>query len=140
MKKLFGVVAVAGMLSLGALTAYAQDASALVKVPFPFVASGTVLPAGSYRVELDGAHPNLVMLYSADGKMGVPIAASFGGDIVTDGQARFEFRKLSDYYFLSEVRVNGDYDRIIPLSTKTMTAQIARFQAEADHALGGTQH
>jgi hypothetical protein len=104
------------------------------------VAAGSVLPAGSYRVVVDAADPDLTLLYSANGETGVPILTGFGSNVATDGQATFAFRKLGGYYFLSEIKVPGAYDRIVPLTTKTMTTQVARLQAEADHALGGTQH
>jgi hypothetical protein len=137
--KLFGVVAVAGILSLGAL-AYAQDETALVKVPFPFVASGTVLPAGNYRVVLDGGDLNMTMLYNANGNGGIGILSGLSTHVSAKDRATFSFEKVDGYYFLARISVPGFYDRVVPLSMRTMTTEVAKLQAAGDHALGGTQH
>ncbi len=140
-KQIFGILAVAGILALAALAAQAQDATAVVKVPFQFVVSGTVLPAGSYRVVPDAADPNLLKLYDVSGKIGVPIVTDFGGDVSGADQATFGFRKVGGYYFLSEIRLPGADDRVVPLTTKSITTQLAKLQAPADRAVsGGTQH
>jgi hypothetical protein len=136
--KLFGVVAVAGILSLGALTAYAQDEQAIAKVPFPFVVNGTLLPAGSYQVILDGADQNQVMLYSKSGTVGFPVLAAVGTTVSTRNHATFKFEKVDGYYFLSGVTVPGEYNRTVVLSPRTMTREAARLEAAADHAAGGT--
>ncbi len=140
-KQIFGIVAVAGILSLAALAAQAQDATAVVKVPFQFVVNGTVLPAGSYRVVPDLGDPAVLELYGVNGKIGVPIVTDFGGDVPGTEQATFGFRKVGGYYFLSEIRLPGAEDRVVPLTTKSITTQLAKLQLPADRAVsGGTQH
>ena len=88
------------------VSARAQDTEGVrVKVPFGFVAAGTILPAGTYTIGR----------LSADAFSGIAIHGYEHGvivlPIVVEGTAaekpKLSFEHVGDTYFLSEVRTPG---------------------------------
>jgi hypothetical protein len=115
MKKsyLTDVLTLTCLLGLG-ISARAQDTEGVrVKVPFEFVAAGTILPAGTYTVGR----------LSADAFSGIAIR-SYGHGVVVlpvavEGtaaeQPKLSFEHVGDRYFLSEVHTPaGTYTFALP--------------------------
>lgn len=107
MKKsyLTAVLTLTCLFGLG-MSAHAQDTEGVrVKVPFEFVAAGTILPAGTYTVGR----------LSADAFSGIAIRSYEHGVVVlpmvvegtATGQPKLSFEHVGGTYFLSEVHTPG---------------------------------
>jgi hypothetical protein len=110
MKKSYfiAVCMVAGLLG-GAVSAFAQDADAVVvKVPFEFVAGGATLPAGEYRVSRANPTINRELAISGYGKGSVYLLPlSFDDAAVAADQPTLSFEHVGGKYFLSKIRTPG---------------------------------
>ncbi len=138
MRKQLLVVLAAGALALAVVgTARAQDIS-LVKVSFPFVVEGTVLPAGSYLVELDSLH-GTVELRGQNVAAGAVVLTVPGVSVSSGSRPDVSFKKVENDYFLSEIRLPGLDARDVPLSSGMVAATLARLNAAGDRASNGTQ-
>jgi hypothetical protein len=138
-KQLFGILAAAGLFSLGILTpVHAQDTS-VVTLSFPFVVEGTLLPAGTYQVNLDDLY-GTVELRSESGRADAVVLTVPGATVSDEAKPALSFKKVENEYFLSEVRLPGLDAREVPLSPRTITAELAKLNTAADHATHGTQH
>lgn len=103
MKKsyLTAVLTLTCLLGVG-ISARAQDAEGVrVKVPFEFVAGGTTLPAGTYRVGRLSVDAHSVVAISGHDNGAFVLA------MVVDGtpakELKLSFEHVGDKYFLSEV-------------------------------------
>ena len=110
-------------LSVGA---HAQDVDGVVvTVPFDFVAGGTTLPAGEYRINRvnSGSNRELVVhSYSNGGAFVLPVA--FDG--VLTNQPALSFEHIGGRYFLSRIKTAGGV-----YTMTTPPARIALAQAKS---------
>ena len=131
MKKLFPLVALSlCVLALNAPSAFAQS-SATAKVPFPFIVDGRVLPAGEYRIAPVEDLSDVVQIISADGQSqamtiveAVEPSRASGDDLCS-----FQFRKVGDHYFLSQVDIEGEASLRVPLTDKGISEALASITA-----------
>jgi hypothetical protein len=96
--KIAGLV---GALGLFALAADAQTSVAKASVPFEFAASGAMLPAGEYTVEV----PDLsgVLLLHGSAGNSVALLTTFSGAVPNTSNAKFIFERRNGVAYLSSV-------------------------------------
>jgi hypothetical protein len=98
-----GLLAAAFVVCLGGS---ARAATIEVKVPFPFLVHGQTLPAGEYRVEIDGA----VVLFRGEkgnrASMFVMTTAAGGQDPAGDKPA-LSFTRYETQYRLADIWESG---------------------------------
>jgi hypothetical protein len=102
---LTAVLTLTCLLGLG-VTAGAQDTEGVrVRVPFEFVAGGTILPAGMYTVGrlFPDAHSGITISSFRNEAFVLPIAH----DRTRAGRLNLRFEHVGDKYFLSEVDTPG---------------------------------
>jgi hypothetical protein len=131
MKKLLSLVALSlCVLALNAPSALAQS-SATAKVPFPFIVDGHVLPAGEYRVAPAADLSDVLQIISADGQSeALTLVESVeSGSTSTSEPCTFQFRKVGDHYFLSQIDIQGEASLRVTLSDKEISAAIASITA-----------
>lgn len=142
MKKILVAVLMAGLVTFaGASIARAQVGdSLLVKVPFPFIVSGKVLPAGSYRITAQSGDPSLLLITSIDGH-----SAAFadtqkeGGEVPDGARLHLSFKNFDGHYFLSQV-VFGDALRDVRLSKVMAEQTLVRLNLmPGEHAEGSAK-
>ena len=112
------------LLGLG-VGAHAQDVDGvIVTVPFDFVASGTTLPAGEYRINRvnSGSNRELVIYSRNGGAFVLPVAFD---EVLTD-QPMLSFEHIGNRYFLSRIKTPGGV-----YSMKTPPERIALAQAKS---------
>jgi hypothetical protein len=90
-----------GALGVFTLAADAQTSVAKVNVPFEFAASGAMLPAGEYTVEV----PDLsgVLLLHGSAGNSVALLSTFSGAVPNSTSARFIFERRDGVVYLSSV-------------------------------------
>jgi hypothetical protein len=115
--------------------ARAQDEDAVVaKVPHDFVVSGTVLPAGTYRVsrvEPSGQRELVIRNYETGASV-ILIPTVFAG--APSEHARLSLQPVGNKYFLSEIQTsNGVYTIAIPSSA----IKLAQMEQQGSSASGG---
>ncbi len=131
MKKPLFAVMVLGLVFAGASWLHAQD-PAKVRVAFPFVVNGAVLPAGDYMVAPASDDLAVVTITSKDGKK-IALSAVHDGQLVTDQKTTFEFKKYGDTYFLWKVNVAGEYAHEISLPANLVADTLARLAQQRYH-------
>jgi hypothetical protein len=110
---LFTLISVLG-LGLGA-RAQEQD-TVLGKVPYDFVVSGQVLPAGTYRISRISTSSRTLEITSYETGATVFLTPTFFDDTQT-GHAQFSFEHAGDKYFLSAIETPiGTYSITVPHS------------------------
>jgi hypothetical protein len=138
-KLLLGGFAVLGILGLvGLHPAYAQGDTAIVKVPFSFVAGNTILPAGSYRVAPLTLGGDVMSIVSVKGGPGAELLTENLGDARLSGSAHFQFKEYGGHYFLAAITIPGETVRGVVLSQGHVATMLARLNAAA-HAAAVTQ-
>jgi hypothetical protein len=90
-----------GALGVFTLAADAQTSVAKASVPFEFAASGAMLPAGEYTVEV----PDLsgVLLLHGSAGNSVALLTTFSGAVPNTTNARFIFERRDGVVYLSSV-------------------------------------
>jgi hypothetical protein len=90
-----------GALGVFTLAADAQTSVAKANVPFEFAASGAMLPAGEYTVEV----PDLsgVLLLHGSAGNSVALLTTFSGAVPNTTNARFIFERRDGVVYLSSV-------------------------------------
>ncbi len=135
MKKSLVVLLVAGVVSLaGAFSAQAQGTdAALVKVPFQFIVSGKVLPAGSYRISMQTPNAAVLLISSLDGSnvAAVTLTQAQRNAYSPDGAARVAFTKYGGQYFMSSVSMSGEDSRAVVLSRTSAEQALAKLNLKA---------
>ena len=131
MKKLLPLVALSlCVLALNAPSAFAQS-SATAKVPFPFLVDGRVLPAGEYRVALADDMSDVIQIIGADGQAEALtiVEAVESSRSANDEPCTFQFRKVGDHYFLSQIDIQGEASLRVTLTEKEISAAVASITA-----------
>jgi hypothetical protein len=110
---LFTLISVLG-LGLGA-RAQEQD-TVLAKVPYAFVVSGQVLPAGTYRIGRISTSPRALEISSSETGASAFLIPTLFDDTQT-GNAQFSFEHVGNKYFLSAIGTPiGTYSITVPQS------------------------
>ncbi len=134
MKKSLVVLFLTGVVSLaGAVSAQAQSAdAALVKVPFQFIVSGKVLPAGSYRISAQTPDAAVLLISSLKGSNVAAVTLTQAGlSASSDDAVRVAFTKYGGQYFLSMVSMPGEAARAVVLSPASAEQALARLNLKA---------
>jgi hypothetical protein len=90
-----------GALGVFTLAADAQTSVARVSVPFEFAASGAMLPAGEYTVEVPDLS-GVLLLHGAAGNS-VALLSTFSEAVPNSTSARFIFERRDGVVYLSSV-------------------------------------
>jgi len=131
MKKWLPLVALSFcVLALNAPSAFAQS-SATAKVPFPFIVDGRVLPAGEYRVTPVEDYADVMAITSTNSQsQALTVVESVEPSRATNPEpCTFQFRKVGDHYFLSQIDIAGQDSLRVTLTQKEITAAIAAIPA-----------
>jgi hypothetical protein len=97
--------------------ANAQSAVLKVDVPFNFSVSGTFLPAGSYALGFDPAHPNVLLI--EDRAKSVKARAFVERGLIGRGTLHtLTFHRYGGQYFLSEIHLNSALEGVLLPETK----------------------
>jgi len=79
------------------------DDQIVVKIPFEFVAAGTTLPAGEYRISrLRDEKPRVLLLRSLDNPADI-VALTTDTEDTPHGKVQLDFTTLGDQHFLSRI-------------------------------------
>jgi hypothetical protein len=121
------------LLGLG-VNAHAQDTEGVrVKVPFEFVAGGTILPAGTYtvgRLSVD-AYSGIEISGRGNGAFVLPIIV----DGATSEQLKLSFEHIGGKYFLSEADTAGG---IYTFALPRAVVALAQTKDQGSVSSGGT--
>ncbi len=110
-------------LSFAATSLVAQSQPPIkVNVPFNFVAGAKALPAGEYRVQVNG--PSVVWIRSADYKTTLNLIANSAENARMNGVAALKFNRYGDRYFLSQIWMGSNLGQEVP-KTRAEREQIA---------------
>jgi|HubBroStandDraft_3_1064219.scaffolds.fasta_scaffold17769_3 hypothetical protein len=135
MKKSYfaAVLTLTCLLGVG-VSSNAQDTEGVsVKVPFEFVAGGTTLPAGTYKVGRLSLEPFSGIAISSYGHGALVLPISVDGSRA--GQPKLNFERVGDKYFLTEADTPGGvYTFALP---KAMVA-LAQAKDQGTVSSGGT--
>lgn len=108
MKKLFlrALLVLAGLAGLN-IPAKAQAVDQIVvKIPFEFVAAGTTLPAGEYRISrLRDEKPRVLLLRSLDNRADIVMLTDT--EDTPHGKVRLDFTTVGDQHILSRIESSG---------------------------------
>ncbi len=101
------VVAIAGF--AGLRPASAQSYSAIVNVPFEFIVSGHVLPAGHYRIAPDPRDSTLLVITNTRDTAAAAFAVTgLAPNTAGEGaEARVAFKNVDGHMFLSQIFLPG---------------------------------
>jgi hypothetical protein len=95
----------------------AQSAVLKVDVPFNFSVSDTFLPAGSYAIGFDQAHPNVLLI--EDRTKSVRARAYVERGLIGRGTLHtLTFHRYGGRYFLSEIHLNSALEGVLLPETK----------------------
>ena len=114
MNKLFlrALLALAGFAGLIIPAKARADDQIVVKIPFEFVAAGTTLPAGEYRISrLRDEKPRVLLLRSLDNPADIVTLATKTED-TPHGKVQLDFTTLGDQHILSRIE-SSSYAYII---------------------------
>ena len=142
MKKILVAVLMAGVVTFaGASLAGAQVGDAtVVKVPFSFIVSGKVLPAGSYRITNHGEDTSLLLIASADGRSGTFVETERDGEVPEGTSPHLSFKNYDGHYFLSQVAMAGGQLRAVRLSKMSAEQTLVRLNLmPSERAVGATK-
>ncbi len=119
-KQALNIVAMLSLLAtLTAVSASAQSAKLMtVTIPFDFTIGKTTLPAGKYNVERSSSL-NVLVVCSPDWRTSEAFHTQSVQAKGSGAQARLEFRRYGDHYFLARVWMQGhDVGRELPQSRR----------------------
>lgn len=111
MKKLLSSACVVVLCVFAGVPSASAQWSAVVKVPFSFVAQGTLLPAGEYRVSLRRNDATVVQLVSTEGRSSVYVGVLPSETTAAVEGASLQFLRVGATCFLSRVALPGGHVR-----------------------------
>jgi hypothetical protein len=104
-------IATAACFALSVTTSFAQSGRTQVKVPFEFVAGSSMLPAGDYNFQEEGA--GIVYITSADAHKTVVVLTNAGTTNLSETSPKLKFDKVNGVYNLTEVGIAGEPSRLV---------------------------
>jgi hypothetical protein len=117
MNRIAAIALLAIATSMTAGNASAQSAVLKVDVPFSFSVSDTFLPAGSYALGFDPAHPNVLLI--EDRTRSVRARAFVERGLIGRGALHtLTFHRYGGQYFLSEIHLNSALEGVLLPETK----------------------
>ena len=123
-----GVVA----LTMLALTQVAQAQQAMVAdIPFSFVAAGTTLPAGEYRLSQQTPIPSVLLLRDQDDPHNAAFIQTYRAQASeAPSKSKLVFHRYGNRYFLSQVWTQGDIRgrQLMKSAAEKETAKLAKLE------------
>jgi len=117
MNRIAAIALLALATSMTAGSASAQSAVLKVDVPFNFSVSDTFLPAGSYGLGFDPAHPNVLLI--EDRTKSVKARAYVERGLIGRGTLHtLTFHRYGGQYFLSEIHLDSALEGVSLPETK----------------------
>jgi hypothetical protein len=117
MNRIAAIALLAIATSMTAGSASAQSAVLKVDVPFNFSVSDTFLPAGSYALGFDPAHPNVLLI--EDRTKSVKARAYVERGLIGRGTLHtLTFHRYGGKYFLSEIHLDSALEGVSLPETK----------------------
>ena len=103
-----------------------------VRVPFSFIVGNQTLPAGHYSVTAEDDTPSVLFFRSADGLHTAIVDTEWGASRVSD-RPTLRFALYGTTHFLTGVRLAGESLRMVPVTRRDVTLELARL--DRDRAL-----
>ena len=129
MNRIAAIALLAIATSMTAGNASAQSAVLKVDVPFDFSISNTSLPAGSYTLGFDPAHPNVLLI--EDRAKSVRARAFVERGLIDRGTLHtVTFHRYRGQYFLSEIHLNSALEGVLLPETKVERQAVRSNQTE----------
>jgi hypothetical protein len=117
MNRIAAIALLAIATSMTAVNASAQSAVLKVDVPFKFTVSNTFLPAGSYSLSFDPAHPNVLLI--EDRTSSVKARAYVERGLIGRGSLHtLTFHRYGGQYFLSNIHLDSASEGVLLPETK----------------------
>ncbi len=130
MKRTLFSLVIAGAVALGAAPAlHAQSTEpAIVNVPFSFIVSGKVLPAGKYRIATTGTDASSLVITSADDKANGAFASTerAPNPQASSDETHVAFKTYMGQRFLWQVVTPGNEARQVMLEKPQMDRVLVR--------------
>jgi hypothetical protein len=120
-------VCIVGLAALPARADNPQEAD--VKVPFSFVVSNELLPAGQYTVRVSQDDPSVIVLQSADQSHVVVLDTQWGGNQPLTS-AKLRFAQYGATHFLTGVGIEGESLRDVPVTRADVMRELARLDRQ----------
>ena len=98
------MISVAATLFVLLASAVAQTGSVRAKVPFAFTVEKLTMPAGDYRVSIEGAR---LLVSRIDGAGTAYVMTNAAGGAKKDTSPRLVFHRYGNYHFLSQAWITG---------------------------------
>jgi hypothetical protein len=112
MNRIAAIALLAIATSMTAASANAQSPVLKVDVPFSFAIGDTFLPAGSYALGFDPAHPNVLLI--EDRTKSVKARAFVERGLIGRGALHtLTFHRYGGQYFLSEIHLNSALEGVL---------------------------
>ena len=127
------LVGLAGLITTGG--AFAQNNSAQGYVPFAFSVSNTTLPAGHYSVTAEETIPSVLFFRSADGLHTAIVDTEWGTSRLA-ATPTLRFAVYGTTHFLTGVRMAGESMRMVPVTRRDVTLELARLDRDRAMANG----
>jgi hypothetical protein len=107
----------------------------LVNVPFDFIAAGTTLPAGEYRVSTASMTTNNILFIKSqqDPNAAVLIPTNEAQAIQAPAKSKLVFHRYGDQYFLSQVWTEGNIrgKELMKSAAEKQVARVARLETRS---------
>jgi hypothetical protein len=117
MNRIAAIALLAIATSMTSASASAQSAVLKVDVPFDFAVSNNVLPAGSYTLGFDPAHPSVLLI--EDRTKSVKARAFVERGLIGRGTLHtVTFHRYGGQYFLSEIHLDSALEGVLLPETK----------------------
>jgi len=122
--------------AFAALPARAQAPDEVqVRVPFSFIVGNQMLPAGHYSVTAEEDMPSVLFFRSADGLHTAIVDTQWGTSRVT-ATPTLRFALYGTTHFLTGVRLVGESLRMVPVTRRDVTLELARLDRDRAMANG----
>lgn len=105
-----------------------------VDIPFPFIASGTHLPAGHYHVYHPG-DPNLLILQKDDNLARAVVYAHVTETNSESSNTKLVFNKYGDQHFLAQVWTESDREMHAALKCKAEQTLAAKYEKPGERVI-----
>jgi hypothetical protein len=117
MNRIAAIALLAIATSMTAGNASAQSAVLKVDVPFEFTVSNTFLPAGSYALGFDPAHPSVLLIEDQTRSVKARVFVERG--LIGRGTLHtLTFHRYGGQYFLSEIHLDSALEGVLLPETK----------------------
>jgi hypothetical protein len=116
---------VVGVLLLPGIRDVSAQSATIAKVPFSFIAGGTVMPAGEYRLAMRRGDTATLEIASTVGGTAVFVSVSSTPSGKTAAEPTLVFHRIGLGYFLARVNVPGENVREIAVPSGAAAVRLA---------------